>query len=336
MFSSFTAPGLTVTFFDYGGLRINYDATITAQLREHGALLDPRLLYATPIASRLWLRRSARISPHSRLMREYRRAVADFMVPLMGERTLSIVDLGVGDFQRSSLLLRQVLAQPERRLHYAMVDISEHLLHAAVVRDADDEQSVLRRIGESGSVRALRLDFLELARWQHVLPDVPPRYFFLLGNTLANEVDDQQTLTCIAGALNQDDVLFLELQMREPAPLTPEQLSERFRENTDFYSAPLAGLGYTADDVDLVARVISGEHCDLVSVHCIVRPFRGRGPMSIDAENDYKVMTIRKYTEAGIDQLLAAAGLERVGLHATEPSDAMPIVMGYVSATRRR
>ena len=77
--------------------------------------------------------------------------------------------------------------------------------------------------------------------------------FLFLGNTLGNELNEQAVLKSIAQAMQPNDLIMIELQLKEQNPLPVDEISKIFQTNLQFYAGPLLALGCQETNLEIQA-----------------------------------------------------------------------------------
>jgi hypothetical protein len=301
-------------------------------LRSPASVLDPRLLYSGPTAAAAWLNRSSVVSSTSRLMVDCRRAVETWMLPQVSALDVGVIVLGVGDLRREAAFLRGVLNHRRRRVAVTLVDINLEIIEKTLPNTSGDAFPSLRRASKRGGLNIISLPFERMEARTEWLPPAAQRCYLVLGNTLANEIDDAGTLRKLGTLLRVNDVMFIELQLVEESPPSDEELTRRFNEYGDFYRSPLVAMGWDQRDVSVRAHTLSGHTGTLVKVLCrCERPPSATSTRTNLGSGEYCVQIIRKYTVDGVLQLVRTAGLAVGGLYYFPTPTATSIAMVYVA-----
>ena len=217
-----------------------------------GRLIPELFQYVTPVGASRWLELcdDGAYDTYTDSVRFLREKMPS-LVEAVGDEVISAVpdyiSLGPGNGVKDLLFLRGMLDR-ERQLgkrqgnwFYYPYDASMYLLRRsimAVARSGD--------VGRRIRIKAVCAEFSNLADFRPVFDYRPePNVFALLGNTLGNMINELEVLDDIRATMNPDDVLILEVRLRDRMDRKNPGGSERVRKRFNF--APLEFLGIPFD-----------------------------------------------------------------------------------------
>lgn len=240
------------------------------------------------------------------------------------------VSLGVGTGEKDRVVLDSLF--DKRRLGdpaapqplYVPVDLSAEMLHIGIalaakeLRPGDRMLPIQLDFSVADNVRELR----ELM--QRLVGDAPIMYG-LIGNTVANADDDLELLQIIATVLRPQDRLLLEVATTTSLdPATLKLASEEYASSENYRVHATSALAQNTDlkihtnwvtartfvEQDRALRIES--HYVNRSGAAVAIRLPNRSQVDFRPEESIRVTISRKYTERGLDDLIAAAKLVSV------------------------
>ncbi len=238
---------------------------------------------------------------------------------LKGQR-FHYVSFGVGDGQKDRVVLND-LQEWHPDLLYVPIDLSVEMLHVGTEQSLKDPRYGKRLL-------PIHLDFSvgdnvsELKDLLHRLLGDDPILYGLIGNTVANTDDDVELLTLLTELLRPQDRLLLEVATtRSLDELAIRKAAQEYANSEPYRVHATSALAQNTDlkiDTHFVdIRVEPEDDRGLrIEAHYVNRT---GGPVQIVLPNraqvefreneSIRVTLSRKYTRAGIDDLIARAGL---------------------------
>ncbi len=244
------------------------------------------------------------------------------VLKVVGTTPYHLVSLGVGTGQKDRVLLGDLV---ERRsdLLYVPVDLSAEMLHVGTAET--------RRARSGQYLLPVQLDFShqdnlnELRSLLVRLVGDDPIMYGLLGNTVANSDDDVELLSTIADLLRPQDRLLLEVATTNALDeMAAKRASEEYANSEAYRFYAVSALDQNTDlttDTRSMTFTAMPEGNRALRIEAYYQNQTGRSiPMRLpnrahvnfaDGEN-IRVTLSRKYSSAGLDGLLASAGLTRL------------------------
>lgn len=244
--------------------------------------------------------------------------------PKLDRKCYHYVSLGPGDGQKDSVIL-QDLQRDNTQLYYVAVDMSTEMLRLGV-------QALIRQLKFSRNrILPVQLDFsvqeniAELRRLLYGMFGEEPIMFSLFGNTLANFENDTELLRMFAKyLLRPQDQLILEVattrQLNDTLAQEATEEYERSRTFREFVTSAL--MRYTDLRIDMDSVLFEGnvEEGRALLIKVIYRNLTqqeirltlpDRTNVSFPGHDTIRLYLSRKYTQAGLDSLIAECGLRQ-------------------------
>lgn len=291
--------------------------------------LPSEMLYYGPGLAEAWIRLAANSDANQQQLEAFNRDFVPLLSPY-ASGSLSVVDLGVGDFEKGKRVLRHLLESDVSSLSYFPLDISYQMLALAL-----GEMPLFERLKKQrGSVACINTSFSQLGAYREIISTGSRTLFLLLGNTLGNELDEVAMLRDIGAAMDADDLLFAELQLLESEPIPDEEITDSIQDAKAFYAGPFIALGYPEHEIELRAETSCGPWMtptETATVRFICRPstrhvlrhptFASKKGVRISPEVDITVYVVRKYHPSAIEAIFERAGLDVVDSSVSDVGD---------------
>lgn len=342
--------GLQVEYYDtaFGTVPIYKDSTLDWYQRlaagfsddSRKRALSSSLLYFGPYLAESWVRRSRTKTAPGNMLAEFETAVSRLILPNLSKHDVTLIDLGVGEFSKGSIILNQLLRNPARRINYVLHDVSYDMIASVLRSHITAFMTTLGAVHRLGKIIAINADFYELDHYQNLLPSSGQKCLGLFGNTLGTQDHPERLLDCIRNVMCDGDVFMAELQLLEPDPPTDLELLERFAVTKDFYAGPFLALGYPDSELKLEARTEYFDRYAAVNIICKVmktRTIKIQAPRNLEItipEGEYCTLTICKYQPEAIAQLFNQSGLEIVDYYRTPSLDPRHRIFAHVAARK--
>jgi predicted nucleotide-binding protein len=322
-----TSSGKPIAIYRDQKTSLDWFSEFAFQIQNLIPALHPRLLYYAPSGAKFWRRASrgalGQIAIKQAFVDNYRQVLGELKSP-----ALNLIDLGVGDFEKGRLLLDYYM-EKNSTVNYFPLDISYDMIELAL---HDDEEQILSRVMEKVNVIGIHAAFANLREYKHLFERRShPNIFLLLGNTLGNELSENDTLNDIKDGMYPGDILFTELQLIEEEPKSLDELTISIQPTKYFYAGPFASLGFDINLIDVrfdldmadpgskkygtmtykISCNFSGERREINHPAFEGSPLRIRRPSVV-------VAIVRKYQEDGISTIFKEAGFEVLNQHSTE------------------
>ncbi|MFO7768934.1 MAG: L-histidine N(alpha)-methyltransferase [bacterium] len=244
--------------------------------------------------------------------------IAEEVLETTGAR--SIVELGAGSSSKTRMLLETGRRQGRLEM-FVPLDVSERILE-----ETADE---LRRSYPGLEVEWQLHDFTEHL---DVLPGVPPHLLVFLGSTIGNlrPAEAAEFLADVTGALGDEDHFLMGIDLVKDPEVLEAAYNDSRGVTAEFNKNVLRVLNRELDgDFDLDAfrhRAVWEPEEQRVEMHLVSTRDQSVRLEGIDLEVSFEegehILTeiSRKFTRAGVEEMLARAGLETVRWY-TDPKD---------------
>lgn len=300
----------------------NWNQRFLNRLRRGSRRFGPAFCYTCEYAGKHWIRRSKRGIAAPSAQPDLAHALFSVLSPALSARSLTIVDLGIGDMVRVLPILRKAL-EHSAALHFVMVDINQDLLRSGLSGVDPAVSETLHGFRKQDRLTCLHCDYRFLRRYAPLLQDSERTCFLMLGNTLGIEQHPARVLRRLRNVLRSGDQIILELQAVEPGGLTDLELTLHFRQDLEFYAGPLLAAGVPREFLDVEASTTMDKGMETIGVDVLLSNTVALYSGLILQAHRYRFMSISKFGEEAVRRTVALAGFDLRKLIFTEADRAL-------------
>jgi hypothetical protein len=305
----------------------NWFREMEGYLQSTKVVLPSELTYYGPGLAYQWIGVANGGPGNEAQTRAFERAISDILRNHVNTTTrnspLTLVDLGIGNFFKGEKIIQEMMAQRQQgklNLRYVAYDISFEMICTALGVNSGRNATVETLKLPGNDILGITAPFEKLKNYKDVI-GTNECLFLLLGNTLGNELNEEQTLRSISEVMKAGDKLLIEVQLMEDKPIPVEVIAGNFRKDIQFYAGPLLAFGCPEDNISL--QVVpdfgpkGGMKCWTYSCECSIANSVERYVAPIKKKVTYgggdTVVTtyiVRKYSESALDSMIHKAKLK--------------------------
>ena len=228
----------------------NFRTSLRQALVNDPATLPSQLLYYGPGMAQRWLSEADQSDANRQQWESFQRFIGGHFRSVLRTfesdmELLTVVDLGVGDFEKARTILNAALteidhARPARALQYVAYDVSHDMVVEALHRSTQGalRQTVLRN---GGTLMGVHDEFAHLRSYTQLWHSTSATLYCLLGNTLGNDPVEDRTLQVIRQSMRPQDRLLIEVQLADDVPV--EVMTTAANEALHFFGGPFLVCG---------------------------------------------------------------------------------------------
>jgi hypothetical protein len=300
-----------------------FEISVAANIRS----LDQRMLYYGPGLAKNWINATVDMGSFTSMDSAFAE-IKTTLLRCVSANQVTVVDLGVGSCRWGATMLSQFIHDRSAPPNYVAMDISHEMLVFALNLDPDRGMPAvtLREVLNRGArIIGIHGDFTRLPEFGSLFTNEGVTVFLLMGNTLGNELDEIDTLSCIKSVMKGQDLLIVEVQEIEEELRPASDVQKLLQENdtsVKFLAGPFLALGCAPNDVEIkVARddeeaQSRGIEAVAYRISCAFRKkLVVRHPTFTHSEVNIKqgqisVLIVRKYSHRALRSIFDRAGLD--------------------------